>query len=296
MTSRIESIGIYKDRNEINVPTFDLINKASEKCFESSRFDRTSVNVLIHVSVYRTKEFVEPAMAAYIQRDLGLNHDNTTGSEPKTLSFDLINGSLGFLHGCQVIDAMIESKKSRIGLIVSGNSKRLTGKVVAPKQTYSEIGIAMLLASTPNREEGFSSFYFRSFTEHLAANEYYVEHQNKRWVSIIDISPNIEQIYLDIYIKGITEYLGRNNRELSWYDYIIPPQVSSAFVSRIIEMEGEDPDKYVDVTSDEGDLMTASESVALERLRSLGLAKSGKKVLISNVGSGLQFGCATYIF
>ncbi len=61
-------------------------------------------------------------------------------------------------------------------------------------------------------------------------------------------------------------------------------------------MEGEDPDKYVDVTSDEGDLMTASESVALERLRSLGLAKSGKKVLISNVGSGLQFGCATYIF
>jgi 3-oxoacyl-[acyl-carrier-protein] synthase III len=295
MGSQIESIGIYHSTNKKGIPTFELVKRASDACLERSRYDRKDIDVLVHVSVYRTKEFVEPAMASYIQRDIGINHDYQMGPGTKTLSFDLINGSSGFLQGCQTISAMISANKVKTGLVVSGNSKNLTGGYSGLVRPYYEVGIATLLDETAERDRGFTSFHFRSFPEHIAAYEYHVEHRDKRWLSVIDISPNIENIYYDIYTQGIKEYLSKHGRDLSWYDYIVPPQVSSSFVSRIAETGGVDPDKYIDVTNDEGDLMTASESVAFERLGSLGLAKPGTKLLITNVGSGLQFGCASYV-
>lgn len=294
MGSKVVNIGIYEDINEKQPLTFDLIEKASRICFDHPRYAPKDIDVLIHVSVYRSNEFVEPAMAAFIQRDLGINPHVEAGVERKTLSFDLNGGSLGFLHGCQTINAMIASKKIKTGLIVGGNSMRFLGTYVGPETAYSQIGIAVLLDGASRQDEGFSSFYFRSFPEHASLYQSHLEYKEKTWYSVINIDPTIEKAYLDVFSQGLRDYLAKNKLKLDYFDYIIPPQVSPRFLADVAKLLGGDASRYIDVADHEGDLMTSSESVALHHIIKSGLATPGKRILVTNVGSGLQFGCAIY--
>jgi 3-oxoacyl-[acyl-carrier-protein] synthase III len=294
--SRIVNIGIYQKGSTDGVSTFDLISNAARICLDQPQYAPKDIDLVIHLSVYRTNDFVEPAMAAFIQRDLGINHRIDASDNRRTLSFDLSNGALGFLQGCQTLDATIASKKAKTGLIVGGNSMRFIGTYIGPQRAYSEVGIAVLIDEASRQGQGFSSFYFRSFPEHMPLFQSYLEHRDKQWYSIIDIHPSIENIYLDIFSRGVRDYLAKNKLDLDYFNYIVPPQISSRFVSEVKKMFGGNDNRYIDVTRDEGNLMSASESVALHYLMKRGLGNPGKRALIANVGSGLQLGCATYVF
>jgi 3-oxoacyl-[acyl-carrier-protein] synthase III len=296
MGTKIESIGVFRDESVIETPTFDLIRKAGESCIEKSQYGRERIDVLIHVSIYRSNEFVEPAMATYIQRDLGINHQIKTSAGPKTFSFDLMNGSMGFLQGCQVLSAMFATEKAHTGLLVSGNSKKFLGTYVGPKNVFYEVGVAVLLDDAHDPTKGFSSFFFRHFPQYSRLLESHLEYRTKKWLSIFTPDPKLEDIYLEIFSQGVIDYLYQENQDLDSFDFVIPPQVSAQFVAKAANKIGGNAAKFVDITKGEGDLMTASEAMAIKYLLDRGLAKPGGKALIVNVGSGLQFGCATYMF
>jgi 3-oxoacyl-[acyl-carrier-protein] synthase III len=296
MGSKIESIGVYRDPTTSGILTIDLIRNAAVSCLRNSKHDRNEIDFIVHVSTYRAKEIVEPAMAVFVQKTLEINHDIESSEGPRTLSFDLMNGSLGFLQGAHVIDSMIASGKAKVGLIVSGNTKSHIGKVVEPSIPFCEIGVAALLDEAAASAAGFSAFYYRGFPEYLANYESYVVFRNLQWFSIGFQSKNIQQIMIESVNAGVTEYLRGQDTDLDSFDIVIPPQISPEFIAKMCAALGGKKERFVDVTENDDDLKTASVPVALKYVIDNGLARPGNRALMVCVGSGVQVACATYTF
>jgi 3-oxoacyl-[acyl-carrier-protein] synthase III len=294
--SRLESIGVYKDPAATGVPTVELVKNAIISCLNDSTHRREEIGFIVHVSNYRSKEIVEPAMAVVIQRAAQINSDVESSERDRTLSFDLQNGSVGFLQGVQVIDALIATKKARAGLVVSGNTHNHIGTVVEPHIGFCEIGVAALVDHAPDPLQGFSDFFYQSFPEYLGDYESYVFFRNGEWFSRGVQSEDIEAYYLQAVDSTISNYLRRINRDVRSFDVVIAPQISPSFIAKVCTVLGGDKGRFVDVTENDDDLKAASVPVCLKYVLENGLTKPGQKGLVISVGSGIQVGCAVYTF
>jgi 3-oxoacyl-[acyl-carrier-protein] synthase III len=297
MGIRVESVGLFENREGSVKTALELIKRAAEPCIKSqTRYDREDIGVLVSVTVYRDDYFCEPSFANFVQRDLQINHTAESVHGPKTLSFDLLNGAVGFLNGCELSSAMIRAGKAKAGLVVSGDMVDHEINESGAPLGFCFTGAAMLLGEDPDNGAGFDSFYFKTFPDSQEAYESYVFFENKRWSMMFEKDPAIEKIYLDAISRGVLKFLTREGIGIDSFDLILPPQISPGFVSALPEFLGVDRDKIVDVSREDGDLFGASLPTAMAKVLEKGLAAPGQKALIISVGSGVQVGCATYNF
>jgi 3-oxoacyl-[acyl-carrier-protein] synthase III len=296
MGIRIESVGVFENNDGSVNNSLELVKRAAEPCIDQSRHDREDIGVLVNVSVYRDDYCCEPSFANFVQRDLKINHDKEDSSGPKTLSFDLLNGAVGFLNGCELTSAMIRAGKAKAGLIVSGDAVDYEINESAAPRWFRMSGAAMLLDETPDTGVGFDSFYFKTFIDGNEACESFIFFEDKRLSMIFEKDPRIEEIYLDAISRGVSEFLVREEIGIEAFDVILPPQISKGFVSTVADLLGVDRDKVIDVTREDGDLFNASLPSAMAHVLKNGLASPGHKALIISVGSGIQVGCAIYNF
>ena len=92
----------------------DASAAAGKAVFANSRIKPEQVELFIHAAVSR--DMLEPATAAFAHRKIGL---------PSTAQiFDVSNACLGFLNSLSVAAAMIESGQIRCALIVAGEHGR----------------------------------------------------------------------------------------------------------------------------------------------------------------------------
>jgi len=292
MGIRVESIGISHRNKPFFTSTVDLIQDAASKCFQLTKYSKEDIGLLLNVSVYHYDHIAEPSYASIIQNGLELNHRKTNSLEPKTFSFDVLNGSLGFLNACQIAHAMVGSGKTKCVLIVSGD-------VVNENEASSGIfptGAAVLLESTENGNSGFSSFLFRTYTDIEELNESYIYYEGNNLCMKFHKAPSIQKIYIDTIARGLDEYLNRGAARLDEFDYLIPPQISPAFVSGLTEAIGSNQARVIDVSMPDGDLFNASFPKAFAHMIDSNMVSPGQKALILSVGSGYQVGVGTYTF
>ncbi len=296
MSVKISAIGRFEYNSGSSTSSLELIRKAARPCIERSEYSKEDIGVLINVSVYRDNYFCEPAFASFVQNDLGINHDKEDSSEPKTLSFDLLNGAMGFLNACQVVDAMIDSGRVKAGLIVSGDVIDYEMNERSEDSRFQLSGAAMILGRNGTDDSGFGMFYFRTFAELQDAYESYISFNNKRLTMMFRRSPDIERIYLDAVSRGLKEFLAKEKLNMDDFDWIIPQQISQGFISGLCELLAVDSSKVVNVAKKDSDLFNASLPCALAHLFDNDLAKKGDNALIIGVASGIQVGCTTYRF
>jgi len=296
MGIRIDSIGISESiEDKSGFGTRDMIKEAGEKCLAKSRYTREDIGVVINVSVYKDHDFAEPALATFVQNDLGINSHKENTQDPKTLSFDVLNGAMGFLNACQLVGAMVDSGKARAGLVVSGDMVDYDIHERGSRPGFYMSGTAMILDSVTDGI-GFNSFYFRKFVELQDKYESYIFYDNKKLSMVLEKDPSLERIYLNTVVKSVTEFITANGISLDSFDLVIPPQVSPDFVASLSDLLGLDTGKVIDVTKEKGDLFNASLPMAMAHVIDSGRAKPGQKALVINVASGMQVGIATYGF
>jgi len=294
MSIRIESIGLFDNKDGgPSSGTRAMIKKAAEKCLAGSAHGKEDIGLVVNVSVYKDHDFAEPALATFVQNDLKINSDKDNARGPKTLSFDVLNGAMGFLNACQLSGAMIDSGKTKAGLIVSGDMVDYVINERGSSPGFYLSGAAMLLDKTPNGV-GFDSFYFKKFVEMQKTYESYISYENKKLSMTFKRNPALEKIYLNALSRGVSEFLAEKGIGLDTFDLILPPQISPEFVSSMAETLGIDKKKVIDVTRDEGDLFNASMAMAMGHVFKNRLASAGNKALIINVSSGIQVGLAIY--
>lgn len=155
MGTIIEATGVSTDPSIGSALTHAAI--AAKNCIQDAGIDVQAIDLLINVGIYRDSNMVEPAMAALIQRELGLNLDFVKYRSPKAaFSLDLMNGACGLLNAVQVASAFLAAGNAEHVLIVSGDTHPSREKT--PGFPYATLGAAMLLGRTEN-SRGFGRVY-----------------------------------------------------------------------------------------------------------------------------------------
>jgi 3-oxoacyl-[acyl-carrier-protein] synthase III len=111
----------------------------------------------------------------------------------------------------------------------------------------------------------------------------------------IEIDPHLEASYLQCIQETVQELLALEQLDMSQINLILPPQISSHFITALSETLKLNREKFVDVQA-QHDLFTSSLAYSLKHTQKYRMVKPGNIGLIINVGSGLQVGCAIYYF
>ncbi|MEU7524340.1 hypothetical protein AB0A74_01240 [Saccharothrix sp. NPDC042600] len=131
---------------------------AAAACVRTAGITADDVDVLINTGIYRDANTVAPAVAALVQREIGMHlRPERDRARPAALSFDLANGACGPLNAVQVASALLHTRAT-YALVVSGDahpSCRAPFTPPQPRFPYLTAGAAMLLERVDDPEVGF---------------------------------------------------------------------------------------------------------------------------------------------
>jgi len=292
----ITSIGLSDGRGTgPQADTRDLNRRAAEDCLRNSGLDPRDVELVLCVGMHRSEFVAEPAAATMVADDLEMNHDHDDRDPRRTLAFDLVNGSVGFLNACLVAGQMIAAGRFGNSLIVAAECPHSTDPDGGAFLPVEPIGSAVLLGPTDG-DAGFERFLFRSFPEHVdALSSALVQERGTTYVARA-CSPRWEDYLLRCAAEAIDELLESAGISLADVQAVLPPQISGRFVSRFAEILSLPPARMIDVTTGGADRSTSSIPLAFDQLRRHHRPRPGDLGLLVCAGAGIQVGCALYRF
>jgi len=267
-----------------------------KNCFSNSSYQYDDIDLLIHTGVYRSEYILEPAYATLLAGEFDMNSTYSDSGNNTTLAFDIFNGALGFLNACYVAQQMIAAKNCRTAMIVAAEIENNAESFPDELMNIRETGSAIILDSSPSEETGFSQFLFSYNSETLSAYSTFCNTENKTPYLNIKKDPNLNDFYIDSIFPAVQELLEKEGLDLNEINIVLPPQISSAFISRLSKSLGLNREKFVNVVGEGKDFFTSSLVYALHAAYKNNLVKPGDKGLIIAIGSGIQVGCAIYHF
>lgn len=144
----ISGIGVVAEGDS----AIDLAARAGHAALADAGIDGDAVDVLIHVGVYRDDNIVEPAVAALIQKRMGIGLDYSRGDH-RMYSFDLMNGACGVPVALSVGAGLLATGASTV-LITAADVHPGAGSDSARGFPYEPTGAAILLANLPDSDHG----------------------------------------------------------------------------------------------------------------------------------------------
>jgi len=293
---RIESTGTLPEGAQVRKEALELAQAAARNCFAGSSYSRSDIDLLIYTGVYRDEFLSEPALAAMIAGELRVNDTIESQLDRKTFAFDLFNGAIGFLNGCQVAAGMIQAQKMKRVMVVAAEIENNAKTFPTELRGVQETGSAVILDESADGKTGFGNFIFKYFPDYIDAFAAYTQLRGGKAYMHFEKDPNIETYYLRCIHDTVQELLSIEQLDISQVKLILPPQISPAFIAGLSEKMRLGKNRFVDVSRDDHDLFTSSLPYTLQYVREHKLAKPGDVGLIIAVGAGIQVGCATYHF
>ncbi|MBC6492036.1 3-oxoacyl-[acyl-carrier-protein] synthase III C-terminal domain-containing protein [Flavihumibacter stibioxidans] len=293
---RIESIGKLPDMPGEARSSMELLVDAATQCLERSAYGSSEIGLLIYSGVYRSEYLLEPAFAALLAGELGMNATYPSSGDRKTLAFDVFNGSVGFLNACYVGQQLILAGKSSTAMVVTSEIENNDTVWPTERVGIKPTASAMIIDAAGQNNSGFSRFLFSHHPEYINAYTTYYVAEGFSPRLHVEIDPGIESIFISCIIPTVREILRLEGLAITEIDIVIPPQVSAGFIKRLSEALGYSTQKFIDAVGDGPDLFTSSIPYAMDHLYEDKLVKTGDIGLIITVGSGIQVGCAIYHF
>jgi amino acid adenylation domain-containing protein len=291
---RIEGVGTAHAEQSGPRRAVDLAVQAATACLDHSGLDRAALGLIIHAGVYRDEFVSEPAIAAFVAGELGVNDDAQSPDGPKTLAFDVLNGAVGFLNACQVGVQMIGAGKAEHAMVVASEVENNTPESAHPLLGISETGSAVILGRADGTA-GFGRFVFHHHPEHADALATYTRHRDGHTWLQIDRDPKLAAHYRDAIPAAVEELLQLEGLDRSEIAAVFPPYLPLADRTELGARIGIPSSRFVDLAAD-ADPFSSSVAYGLEHAWRHKLVSSGDTGLIVSVGSGLQVGCTTYRF
>jgi 3-oxoacyl-[acyl-carrier-protein] synthase III len=272
----------------------DLAVQAATACLDQSGLDRAELGLMIYSGVYRDDFIAEPAIAALVAGELGVNDDIESPDGRKTLAFDVLNGAVGFLNACQVGVQMIDAGRAEHAMVVASEVENNTTAGGHPLYGLHETGSAVILGRSDGTA-GFGRFVFHHHPEYSGALTTYFQHRDgQSWLQI-DRDPNLSAHYLDCIPAAVEELLKLEELDSAEIAAVFPPYLCSADRTELAARLRIPSSLFIDLPADT-DLFSSSLAYGLQHAWRHKLVRAGDVGLIVSVGSGVQVGCATYRF
>jgi 3-oxoacyl-[acyl-carrier-protein] synthase III len=293
---RIHSCGTAAADEGIEATTLALTTAAGERCLAASDYDRSDIELLFFTGVTRTGLICEPAIATLIASEMGINEIIESEYDKKTFAFDVYNGALGLLNGCQVAAQMVQSGLYRTAMVVAAEIEQNETTFPENPLGFREAASALILDRSQGQRVGFGNFEFGYFTELQDARVGLGYYRDGKPCYDLREDEAIDDYYLECIRPTVAKLLDREGLDISEIRLVLPPQFSADFNRRLATVLKIDPAAVVDIARDDQDLFTSSLPFSLEHAQQRGLAQPGDIGLIVNVASGLQIGTAVYYF
>ncbi|MEZ0362622.1 amino acid adenylation domain-containing protein [Mycobacterium sp. pUA109] len=291
---RIAGVGIAPAAGSAPPSSVQLAVQAGAACLARSGLEPSAVGLLIHAGIYRDDFLSEPAVAALVAGELGINTEVQSPDATKTLAFDVLNGAVGFLNACHVAASMIGADKAGHALVLASEIENNTPESGYPRHGISQTGSALLLCPSDGAE-GFGRFVFGHHPEYAGAlSTYTQQHQGRTWLRI-DRDPDLAAVYLGCLRSAVKELLIAEGLDPADIALVFPPHLPRPALADLAASIGIPESRFVALES-ATDPFTSSLPYGLEQARRRGLTRPGDIALILTVGSGVEVGCATYRF
>lgn len=269
---------------------------AGKQAIEKAKIDPTEVEVLINVGIYREDNMVEPAMAAIIQKELGINLDYVKASPRRAaFSFDLMNGGIGALDALKVADSMLSSDSAKYVLIVGADIHPSAMKT--SDFPFAETGSAILLKKGADSSKGIVAHHFATKTHKFLGRIGMVKTKEMGSTG----RARMDILEAPDYIDAITQFSVETTKafleqhKLSPESlHLIPSQVSASYVATM--QDALRIKNTVNLFQDyKGDTHSSTFGLGLHHLAKSGAMKAGEKILLAGGSSGLATGCILYV-
>ena len=263
---------------------------AAEKLLAESDVDPDGIGLLINTSVCR--DHLEPSTASIVQGKLGLGRN--------CMNFDVGSACLGFLNGASIASAMIERGDIEHALIVDGEDcRQIVEATIARLQrsdtdeatfreqfaclTLGSAGVAMLLSKASSTTTG--PRYLGGLSVSAA------EHHG---LSIGDPEEGRTDSHallmagLDLAKDGWQEAQAEFDWPIESVAMVAAHQVSRVHTDMLIDRLGFNEDRVPRTYPLYGNTGPASVPTVLSKEADAGRIKSGDRVILTGMGSGIN--------
>jgi 3-oxoacyl-[acyl-carrier-protein] synthase-3 len=266
--------------------------KAAKDCLKSAQLDPSLLGILINAGIYRDRHIAEPAIATFIQKEIGANE--LFDGDRSTFSFDLTNGGCGMLTGVMVVDGFLQSGAIDHGMVVTADTDPVPGESLG--YNFTPAAAAVLLS---RGDEGCGFLHFKAETEARFIDDMKGTlewRQHKRRMGNILVMSQAEGYAKECAryaLEILDAFLKETSLKIKDIDLIIPSQSPIGFLGELKKRKGLE-EKLIDVTDKLENVHTAGIGFALERARSSGRFGAAKNCLFLTVGAGLTVSLALY--
>jgi len=276
--------------------SMECVVEAGLACIAGAGIDKDEIGLLINIGVYRDDNIVEPSIASLIQRGLELNLDPVKrGMINSTFSFDLLNGSCGFLDAVKVADAILQNGKIKYAMIVSGDMHR------ADNAVCTTLGGAAILSYDNTSDRGF-----RNIETVSSSDVDYYGYKFEGVLSEFDTEEGREGrfTFQDHYgakllshsVAATTTYLNDEALVAEEIKYLISTEVDKEFSIRLGDSIGLNPNSYISkLYSKYGNTHTSALISGYVELMDNLNPPSGGDILFVSAGAGLAASCGLYL-
>ncbi len=289
MLERFSGITSRRQFDE-EMPPSDAATKAGERAIAAADIDRDSLGVVVNTSVCR--DFIEPSTASIVHRNLGL--------APTCLNFDISNACLAFINGMEMVSNMIEQKQIDYGIVVDAeNTKHATRTTIdrlsrpdATMESFRDAfatltlgsgAVAMVLA----RAQGLAGEHRFLGGVNLAATQ----HCKLCYASVDTMVTNAKKL-LTHGMELALKTWSKARDALAWtpdnIDHFIIHQVGKAHTERFARTLGIDLAKIFRLYPNHGNIGPAGVPIVLSKLIEGGKLKTGDRIALMGIGSGIN--------
>jgi 3-oxoacyl-[acyl-carrier-protein] synthase-3 len=265
-----------------------LADLAIRQCLEAAGVDASEVDLLVNAGLYRDRNLGEPALAALIQQDVGINPEDRHTGGHGTFSFDIANGTCGALSALQVVDGFMRAGTIRRAVVVTSDAD--PGHRSAPDFPFAPGGAAAL-CGWQEGEVGLGPFRWLSRPEdgHLFRSMLHFEHGHN--LLRIEIDAEFPVHAAAVASKVADEVLGEAGLGPSAVVAVVAPGDPS-FVEAFATDSGIPRERIV--VAGDPCIHTAGFLAALDEARRDGRLVPGTAALFVAAASGITAGAVLY--
>jgi 3-oxoacyl-[acyl-carrier-protein] synthase-3 len=295
MGAVICSTGISTDKQVKSSVQHAII--AGKACIEQVGIKAEDIDFIINTGIYRENNMLEPAIAMFIQKGLGINNDYVkNGNGKAAFGLDLMNGGIGALNAMRIADSLLQSGAIRYALILGGDSHPSSQTVAG--FPYAAIGSALLLSKNTNPKLGFQHFSFRSMQHAQQGREGFLNVrgmgiEGRRTLSI-ESAHDYVPAARDLAVRLAKETLAASKVAPSQFK-VISSQLSASFSKDIADDLEIPSESAMHLFEKYGDIHSATFGLGYHQLQTSKQASAHSHVLFVGAAPGLDAGVIHYV-
>ena len=266
-----------------------LADTAASRAITDAGVTAHDIDLLINCGLYRDRNLSEPALAALIQEDVGINPEDPHPGAQGSFSFDVANGACGVLTALQIVDRFAQANTIRHGLIVASDAD--PGHRSAAKFPFAPAGGA-LVCGWSDSDRGVGEMRWASFPEDHATFRSTIGQRDNRNLLEFDIDEAFYEGAGVAAAKVAGQVLDDASLRADEIATVVLAPSHDTSV-RTFADHSSIPSERV-IVADDDRLHTASFAVALEAARRSGRLRPGDIALFVCVAAGVTAGACVY--